>query len=273
MESQKQKCYNKNHKEVNAIVFCQICKVYMCNKCQNFHSDLFQNHNLINVDKDINEIFTGFCKEKDHFNKLKYFCKNHNQLCCAACVTKIKGEGDGQHTDCDICLIEEIKLIKKNKLKDNIKYLEDISKNFQESIDKLRQIYENISKDKEELKLNIQKIFTKIRSEVNDREDKILNEVDKTYENIYFDESLLRKREKISNQIRINLEESKKIENDWEDNNKSLYLLYNCINIENNIKYISDINKSITKLTNNDIKIKFHSDNDSLLNIIKILVK
>ena len=268
MEKERQKCYNKNHKEVNAIVYCQICKVYMCNKCQNFHSDLFQNHNLINVDKDINEIFTGFCKEKDHY-KLKYFCKNHNQLCCAACVTKIKGEGDGQHTDCDICLIEEIKLIKKNKLKENIKYLEDISKNFQESIDKLRQIYENISKDKEELKLNIQKIFTKIRTEVNDREDKILNEVDKIYENIYFDESLLRKREKISNQIKINLEESKKIDNDREDNNKSLYLLYNCINIENNIKYISDINNNINKFTNNDIKIKFRSDNDSLLNVIK----
>ena len=45
MENQKQKCYNKNHKDINAIVYCQICKVYMCNKCENFHSDLFQNHN------------------------------------------------------------------------------------------------------------------------------------------------------------------------------------------------------------------------------------
>ena len=269
MENKKQKCYNKNHKEINAIVYCQICKVYMCNKCENFHSDLCPNHNLINVDKDINESFTGFCKEKEHFNKLKYFCKNHNQLCCAACIAKIKGEGDGQHADCDICLVEEIKLIKKSKLKENIKYLEDISTNFQESIDKLRQIYENISKDKEELKLNIQKIFTKIRSEINDREDKILNEVDKTYENSYFDESLLRKREKISKQIKINLEESKKIDNDWEDNNKSLFLISNCINIENNIKYISDINNNINKFTNNDIKIKFDFDNNSLLNIIK----
>ena len=119
------------------------------------------------------------------------------------------------------------------------------------------------------MKLNIQKIFTKIRSEINDREDKILNEVDKTYENSYFDESLLRKREKISKQIKINLEESKKIDNDWEDNNKSLFLISNCINIENNIKYISDINNNINKFTNNDIKIKFDFDNNSLLNIIK----
>ena len=84
-------------------------------------------------------------------------------------------------------------------------------------------LYEKIGNDKEQLKLDIQKIFTKIRSEINEREDKILNEVDEVYKNIYFDESLVKKREKISNQIKSNLEESKKIDNDWEDNNKSLY--------------------------------------------------
>ena len=138
MENKKQKCFNKNHKEVNAISFCQICNVYMCNKCENFHSELCQNHILINLDKDINDIFTGFCKEKDHFDKLKYFCKNHNQLCCAACITKIKGEGNGQHTDCEIRFVEDIKLSKKNQLKVNIKYLEDLSKTFQQSIDKIK---------------------------------------------------------------------------------------------------------------------------------------
>ena len=269
MENERKKCYNKNHKEINAIFYCEICKVYLCNKCENFHSDLFQDHILINIDKDIKEVFTGLCKEKEHLNKLKYFCKNHNQLCCAACITKIKGEGDGQHTDCDICLVDEIKLEKKNKLKENIKYLEDLSKNFQQSIDKLKQIYEKIGNDKEQLKLYIQKIFTKIRSEINEREDKILNEVDEVYKNIYFDESLVKKREKISNQIKSNLEESKKIDNDWEDNNKSLYLIHNSINIENNIKYISEINDSVNKYSNIDMKIKFYSENESLLNAIK----
>jgi len=80
---------------------------------------------------------------------------------------------------------------------------------------------------------------------------------------------ILRKREKISNQIKINLEESKKIDNDWEDNNKSLYLISNCINIKKNIKYISDINNNTIKFTTNEIKIKFHSDNNTLLNSIK----
>ena len=147
---------------------------------------------------------------------IKYYCKNHNQLCCAACITKIKGEGDGQHTDCNVCIIEEIKQEKKNKLKENIKYLEDLSLNFKQDMDKLKQIYE---------KINILKIFTNIRNEVNDREDKIMNELDKLFDNIYFDEGLIKKSEKITSQIKLNLEESKSLDNDWEDNNKIISLI------------------------------------------------
>ena len=224
MEDQKHKCSNKTHKETNALTYCQICKIYLCKKCENFHSELYQEHIITNIDKDINEIFTGFCKEKEHFNRLKYFCRNHNQLCCGLCITKIKGEGNGQHTDCDVCLIEDIKQDKKNKLKENIKYLEDLSLNFKQSIDKLKEIYENINNKKEELKLNIMKIFTNIRNEINKREDQIINELDKLYDNIYFDESLIKKSEKITSQIKLNLEEGKIIENDWEDNNK--YILW-----------------------------------------------
>ena len=269
MENHKQKCFNKNHKEINAIIYCQICKVYLCNKCENFHSQLYPDHIVTNSDKDITDVFTGFCKEKNHFNKLKYFCKTHNQLCCSACITKIKGEGDGQHTDCDVCIIEDIKQEKKNKLKENIKYLEDLSLNFNQSINKLKQIYENINKNKEEIKLEIMKVFTKIRNEVNNREDQIINELDKLFDNIYFDESLIKKSDKITNQIKLNLEESKSIDNDWEDNNKHLNLIYNCINIENNIKYITEINSSVNKYNTEDIKLEFYSEDELLLNEIK----
>ena len=57
---------------------------------------------------------------KKHNIELEYFCKTHNQLCCAACITKIEGGGNGQHTNCDICFIKEIKDEKKSKLKNNI---------------------------------------------------------------------------------------------------------------------------------------------------------
>ena len=161
MENNKKKCSFKEHEEINANYFCQECKIYMCNKCEMYHSKLLQSHNSYNLDKeDINELFNGFCKEENHLDRLKYFCKTHNQLCCASCITKIKGKGNGQHTDCEIFYIEDIKDEKKNKLKEHIKNLENFFNNLEEKINQLKMISEKVNKDKEELKLKIQKVFT-----------------------------------------------------------------------------------------------------------------
>ena len=161
-----EKCSSKSHKDIDALSFCCECKLYMCNKCENHHSELFQNHNQIKLEKgkDITELFTGFCKIKNHRVKLNYFCKTHNELCCAECIAKLKGKENGQHSDCDVCFIEDIENEKRNKLKDSIKCLEDISINIEEKIKELKPIYEKIDKSKEELKTNIQKIFTKLRT-------------------------------------------------------------------------------------------------------------
>ena len=59
---------------------------------------------------------------------MEYFCKTHNKLCCSSCIVKLKREGKGQHTDCDICLIEDIENEKKKNLNKNIEILEDLSK-------------------------------------------------------------------------------------------------------------------------------------------------
>jgi len=92
MENQKKKCSLKKHSENDAINYCQECRIYLCNKFKNHHSEIYEIHHLPNLDKDINEIFTGYCNEKEHSNKLKHFCKNHNKLCCAECIIKIKDE-------------------------------------------------------------------------------------------------------------------------------------------------------------------------------------
>ena len=68
-------------------------------------------------------LFIGMCIEENHFCSLDYFCKNHNKLCCVACISKIKEKGNGQHVDCDICFFEDIKDKKKNILKENLKFL------------------------------------------------------------------------------------------------------------------------------------------------------
>ena len=66
---------------------------------------------------------------------------------------------------------------KKGKLKENIQYLEKLSNDLDKSIVELKAIYEKISEQKEELKTKLQKIFTKLRNELNDREDQLLEEV------------------------------------------------------------------------------------------------
>jgi len=115
MDNKKKKCSFIEHKEIDAINYCVECKRYMCNKCTNYHNGFLENHLLYNIDKDIEEIFTGFCKEENHNIKLEYLCKTHNKLCCAACLCKIKDEMYGQHKDCDIYKIKDIKDEKKNK--------------------------------------------------------------------------------------------------------------------------------------------------------------
>ena len=73
--------------------------------------------------------------------KLEYYCKNHNVLCCSSCIVKFKREGKGQHANCDIYLIEDIKDQKSNELKQNIEYLEDLSLNIDKLINEIKEVF------------------------------------------------------------------------------------------------------------------------------------
>ena len=223
-----QKCSLEEHKEFDSISYCQECKIYMCNKCEIHHSELFKKHFLYKIEKeqDFSEIFTGYCKEENHLEKLYYFCKTHNKLCCSSCIVKVKRQGNGQHTDCDVCNIEDIKDEKKSKLKENIKFLEDLSQNLQKIINELKEIFQKICKNKESLKLQIQKIFTKLRNSLNEREDELLLEVDKQFDNIYFDEKIINESEKLPVKVKKYLDEGKSIENQW-NNNELNFLIMN----------------------------------------------
>ena len=238
MENKKHNCSSIKHGEIEASSYCFECKVYMCNKCLNFHSELFQNHQSYNIDKNLNEIFVGICQEKEHNISLNFFCKNHNQLCCAACISKIKCKGYGQHKDCDVYCIEDIKDEKKNKLAENIEFLNDMSSKIEESIKELKIVFDKINEKKEILKTKIQKIFTKIRNSINDREDEILLEVDEKFDEYSIKEEEFKESEKLPNKIKIYLEKAKVIDKDWNNINQLSSLINGCINIENNINEI-----------------------------------
>ena len=273
MENKKKKCSSKKHLEIDAINYCKDCKIYLCNKCQNLHLDLYE-HQLYNLDKDgINDIFTDICQIENHKIKVDYFCKTHNQLCCGLCIAKIKNKLYGQHTDCNVCLIEDIKDEKKNKLKENIKQLKDLSKSLNESINQLKILFENINKNKEELKIQIQKIFTKIRNALNEREDELLLEVENKYNINYFGEDIIKETEQLPNKINDSLNKGKKIEKEWDNENLNL-LIYNCINIESNIEIIKYLNENIKRFNSiKNNKILFNPKEDNIKDFLGTIKK
>ena len=180
MQDQNYKC--SVHKDTDAIRCCGECNAFYCNKCEKHHSELYENHQTFQIDKDTDELFTGFCQEKEHQNKLYYHCKDHNILCCMGCIAKIKTRENGKHHDCNVCDINDISDEKKNNLSNNIKTLENLTDIYQSLVNELKKIIEEIDVNKEKVKKEIQEIFTKIRSELNNREDQLLNEVDNIFE-------------------------------------------------------------------------------------------
>ena len=135
--------------------------------------------------------------------------------------------------------------------------MEDLSINLQESIKELKEIFENIEKNKEQLKINIQTIFTKLRNIINEREDELLLNLDNKFNELYFNENIIKESEKLPNRIKLSIEKGKKIDKEWNDDNLNS-LINDCINIENNIIEINKINEDLKKSkSNKNIEINF----------------
>ena len=269
MENNFLRCSRENHKEIEAILFCSDCKIFICSKCEKYHSELFFNHSQIKIVKKNNQdFFTGICPEKNHLNELKFFCRNHNKLCCITCISKIKNKDIGQHSDCKICFIEDIEDEKKKQLENNLKLLEDLSNNLEKSLNELKLSVNKINENKEIIKKNIQQIFTKIRNEINNKEDKLLEEVDKKYDEIFLDENTIKIAEKLPLKISLSLEKGKLINKEWNKYKKNI-LINDCLNIENNIITINKIKDKIQNNNNLENIIEFNYENNEINNLIE----
>ena len=273
-EINNKKCSLDEHNEIDAIFYCQECRINMCNKCEKYHSRLLKNHHIYSLDKDINEIFTGLCTKRKHSLELEFYCKTHNQLCCAACISMIRKYGKGQHKNCEIYSITKIKQSKKETLENNLKILEELSNKFEPSIKELKSINEKIDESKEKLKNKISIIFTKIRNELIIREDKLYAEIDEKFNGLFFNDNLIRESEKIQKLSKQTIEKGKIKENEWDDEKKLSKVINDCINIENTMKSISLIYDKINKINSNkNVEIEFYPNNfemeKGLLNEIK----
>ena len=153
---------------------------------------------------------------------------------------------------------------KKNNLSKNIESLENISINLNQIINELKSTVEYANEKREALKLEISQIFTQIRNKINEREDKLFLRVDEIFSELYSDESIIKRSEKLPYKVKQSLDKGKILENDW--NNFSLIFLINdCINIEKNIKEI----KILNRINYNDgYNFKFNQYNEELINTI-----
>ena len=271
INQEQQNCSFKDHSTVKAITYCFICRIYMCNKCENFHSKMFENHKSINIDKITKNFFTGYCKEENHPYELEYFCKTHKQLCCAKCVIKIGNKKDAIHKECNVCTIEEIKDEKINNLKENIKKLEELSKNLKDEIGNLKNIFDKVNNKKEDIKLEIQKIFTKIRNELNERENQLLAEVDQIFDKNFIKEEIIKEGEKLPNKVKTSLEKCRNINI---EEIKLNALINDCLNIEKDINSIDNIKENINKYNEKNIlDIGFISDKKDEINFLISAIK
>ena len=106
-------------------------------------------------------------------------------------------------------------------------------------------------------------MFTKIRNEINKREDELILEIDKKFDELFFNEKIVKKSEKIPQEKKIYLEKVKKINDEWKDKNKLSSIINDCINIENiisDINNINDIIKNCKEKQNYEVKLKPNED-------------
>lgn len=246
-QNNEKNCFSKGHEQIPALYFCPECKIFMCKECENFHSKFFFNHNKFSLDK--KDIFTGFCKEENHFQKFEYFCITHNMLCCSSCIVNIEAKGKGQHKNCNICLIEDIKNEKKNLLNGNIQTLDDISANIDNSINEFNIILKKKNNNGKDIKIKLEETFNTVRNKIKEREDELKKEIEQLDKNSIIEEDKLKKINKMPKIIKELLEKGEKelSDKEWKDKNKLSLLINECINIEKNILDIVQTNRNIKK--------------------------
>jgi len=91
--------------------------------------------------------------------------------------------------------------------------------------------------------------------------------VENIFNKIYFKEDIIKQSDKIPEKMKIYLEKGKLLEKEWDDDNSKLNSRINdCINIDNNIKNIIEVNENIAKCNSQEISIKFIPEEEGQIN-------
>ena len=106
---------------------------------------------------------------------------------------------------------------------------------------------------------------------MNEREDKLVEEVEQKFKNLYFDDDIVKECDKLPNNIKKCLDSGKEIKDKWNKENELSYVINCCIEFENNLNKIDEINQKIIKCNSNKIKIVFEINEKNFEEKIKEL--
>lgn len=105
MENIDFKCSLEKHSNKPAKVFCQDCKILMCEECNEAHLDICKIHHYQQIDKSTTDKY----KNAKLISEINFFCKSHNRLCNTKCNTKPKNDINVQEFNCEILLLNDMK--------------------------------------------------------------------------------------------------------------------------------------------------------------------
>ena len=251
--AEEDKCSNEEHFDIDATAYCSKCRKLLCIGCEQSHKENNPNHKLFRLDNTLDKEI--LCKEANHNEELKYYCKTHNILCCCKCTT-LKDEENGQHYECQKYKIKDIEKEKRNNLEENLETLDALYPKIEDSISNLKAIFKLINENKENFKSKIKHIFSEITDIINNRKDELIKEIDNKFEILYFKEDIVKESENLPDRIKSLLEEGMNAKSNWDDN-KLIILINTCLKIENIIKEINIINDKLNKYEKENYELKF----------------
>jgi small GTP-binding protein len=195
------------------------------------------------------------CENNTECSYINYFCKTHEKLCCKKCMNNNKSI---DNKICDIYCIDKLK----EKLKNNIDVLENISNKLNQSIKEAKSLFEEIDKSKEEVKSKIQSIFAKIRNTFNYEEKLLLKEVD----DLFKEKEIINKSEVSLNELKKLIEESKSLDNELKKKDdiliSSIKKYFNIENIKDITNEMDSIELELKNLLKNSHTVKLNLNED-----------
>ncbi|KAL3892077.1 hypothetical protein ACJMK2_004314 [Sinanodonta woodiana] len=177
-------CTNQGKKSL-ATYFCKDCARSMCISCKQCHDEFpsLSRHNVVNVSDNADycfvtaDISTLQACQKHYSKRIKYFCEDHNTLCCNSCVIL-------EHRKCErVCTIEDML-----KLFDIDKKSQEIEVNMAKFKDHLNQIIrkvksnsDTIQMDKDDILGHIHSVKAEVIAKLQKLEDKVIESLESAH--------------------------------------------------------------------------------------------